>query len=410
MNLISNAIKFTDEGEITIKTELNKISGKKAIIHFSVTDTGIGIPKNQQDSIFQSFTQADSSTTRRYGGTGLGLSISKQLVELMGGEIWVESPADMSLTSNRRILSENYSGSGSTFHFTAQFHLQSIQERNETLASADIRNISVLVVDDNDTNKVILQQMLKNFKCDPVLVSNGKEALENLDKKEFRLIISDFQMPEMDGAELVGKIRAKYKTPIILLTSIGKTKEFRTLENLGSVVTVSKPVKQSQLYNAITTVLNSSPVKISEKNDKAKLQDKSVTELSKLNKKVKILLAEDNRINQKVALALLKRTGIPVDVASDGNLAVAALKDKKYDLVLMDIQMPNLDGISASQIIRNDLKMPDIPIIAMTAQAMKGDKERCMSAGMNDYISKPISPYQLYNTLLKWINTNHKVQ
>ena len=406
MNLISNAIKFTAEGEITVKVEVEDISELKTKLHFSVTDTGIGISDDLKCTIFQSFTQADSSTTRRYGGTGLGLSISKQLVELMDGTIWVESPANLTLPEYNLNEKKIYAGMGSTFHFTAKFQRQQIETSKIMDVSENIQGMQVLAVDDHSINRIILNQMLNNFKCHVTTVSNGNAALELIQNHKYHLIITDFKMPEMDGSTLIQKIRKHHEMPIILLTSIGKNKALKRIEKLGSVITITKPVKQSQLFDAIVTSIDSSRHTCIGDNERLETQQLYICKLSEIKDQVNILLAEDNHINQKVILALLKRTGIPVDVASDGLLALSALKKKKYDLIIMDIQMPNMDGITASKKIRSELKMEKIPIIAMTAQAMKGDKEKCLEAGMNDYIAKPISPQQLYSTLIKWFN-NH---
>lgn len=393
VNLVGNAIKFTNAGEITITVSPEKIADTRAEIHFSVKDTGVGIPKERQKAIFNVFTQADSTTTREFGGTGLGLTISKQLVEKMNGQIWVESEV----------------GAGSTFHFTVHLarQMQPVPDEAEPLPM--IQGMKILVVDDNSTNRIVLNEMLTAFECRPVIVENGKAALTELSPaSSFDMMITDYQMPEINGVELIRTIRKKSELkdlPIIILTSVGNNPLTAEVVKTGNVLTLTKPIKQRQLYLTIQKLLGSSS------REKSLLKKQSPDDASKhyLDKLVscrdctRILLAEDNPVNQVVAVSQLKRTGIPVDVVADGNEVISALKRQNYDLILMDVQMPNLDGISATQKIRNELKLEKIPIIAMTAHAMKGDREACLHAGMDDYISKPIDPNKLYKKLYKWL-------
>jgi len=306
----------------------------QAIIHFTVSDTGIGIPPDRLQAIFENFTQADCSTTRQYGGTGLGLAISKKLVDIMGGRIWVESEVNQ----------------GSTFHFTAQFQIQTKLQMTTIFFPTDIHGIKILVVDDNNTNRVILKEMLQSFKSQPYVVDSGEAALKIWEQeKSFKLIITDYQMPQMDGGELIMKIRdleEETKTPIILLTSIGKSKDLNHLTDIGSLWTLTKPVKQQQLFDIIITALGREQRQHKDTSDK------------------------DRNID---------------------------------DLILMDVQMPNMDGLSATSKIRKELNLKDIPIIAMTAHALKGDREKCIDAGMNDYVSKPIESNEIYKIIIKWI-------
>ena len=395
VNLLNNAVKFTEEGEIAIKATLEQQIDDQVVVHFSVTDTGVGIPVERQQAIFEYFTQADNTTTRKYGGTGLGLAISSQLVEKMGGEIWLESAV----------------GQGSAFHFTAHFLVQKNPVKHSVSVPADISGLNVLAIDDNATNRLIIGEMLRAFKCKPVVVDSGTAALEQLNQNHaFQLIVTDFQMPQMDGHELVKVIRERAdskKTPIIMLTSVGRSQDAAQFEQLGAVRLLTKPIKQSQFFEAI---IESMPrVKSAEQepdDQKSTNQDSAAESLGKLqaiNDRVKILLVEDNKINQKVAQALLKSTGIPVEVAADGQIALDMLQQDHYDLVFMDVQMPNLDGITATLKIRADLALLDLPIIAMTANVMKGDREKCLEAGMNDYLPKPINKGQLYSALCKWL-------
>ena len=393
INLVGNAIKFTEKGDITIKVEVKHCKESGAELCFSVTDTGIGIPIPRQQAIFESFTQADSSTSRKYGGTGLGLAISKQLVNLMDGDVWLDSQP----------------GVGTTFYFTAKFPYLKINTKVENGVPEDVKGIHVLVVDDNQTNRIILQEMLKSFELIPVLVESGQDALNKLSTGQlFKLVITDYQMPEMNGVELINRMRKLENhslTPIILLTSVGKNNEINTLNTINNYWSLVKPVKKRHLFKTILIALSEKKQRIlrSDKNEPDKISDRKIEELSGLKNRKSLLLAEDNFINQKVALALLKKTEIPVDVVEDGVHAITSIKQKKYDLVLMDVQMPNMDGLQATEKIRGELEMKELPIVAMTANAMKGDKEKYLAAGMNDYISKPIDPEKLYEVLYKWL-------
>ncbi|MCF8298075.1 MAG: response regulator [Saprospiraceae bacterium] len=398
INLVGNAIKFTESGEITLTVDCldndvnKKLSTDNQIeLLFSVKDTGIGIPKDRQDAIFESFSQADSTTTRKYGGTGLGLTICKNLVQLMNGEIWVNS----------------IEGEGSTFFFTT------ILEKSEKCIKKRIRKIEnfqglkVLAIDDNKTNRVILSETLKSFGFEADVFKTGQIALDsfnnNLKKSPYDLIVTDYQMPEMNGYDLCKKIREISDVPIIVLTSVGAWGDKSMFMNLGNIAYMAKPVKQSQFFNNIVNLLGIEKDEAVKPNNKNEIINTELTELLKDQKPIKLLLAEDNIINQQVAKMLLKRLGIPVDVVSDGEQAIDAIKNYDYDLVLMDVQMPNLDGLSATIKIRKELKKLELPIIALTANAMKGDRDECLSAGMNDYISKPMVTGELIKILEKWL-------
>jgi len=396
VNLVGNAIKFTPRGEITVTVSLDQLTTESARILFAVKDTGIGISPERQDAIFSIFTQADNSITRQFGGTGLGLTISKQLVEKMNGRIWVESQP----------------GQGSIFRFIVQLGLAPLPAGDVIEKLPEIKGLSVLVVDDNPTNQIVLHEMLTALECNPVVVESGAEALGQLTSPSlFELVITDFQMPEMNGIDLIQKIQKipnVAKLPIILLTSVGKNLSTSAVEQSGTVQTLTKPVKQRQLYVAIRKLLGGSHTGKTAGGKNAHPREDTqhlLTWLAGHAGSRRILLAEDNPVNQIVALSQLKRTGIPVDVVVDGHEAISALERTHYDLVLMDVQMPNLDGISATGQIRQKPNLQNIPIIAMTAHAMKGDRELCLSAGMNDYLAKPIDPGQLYEKLFTWLKT-----
>ncbi|MDZ7261464.1 MAG: response regulator [candidate division KSB1 bacterium] len=389
INLAGNAIKFTEKGEVVIRAELEKETENQVTVRFSVTDTGIGIPKDRQAMIFESFTQADSSTTRKYGGTGLGLAISKQLVKLMGGQIGVESTP----------------GKGSRFWFTAVFEKQPANRIALPPVAPDITGMRVLAVDDNATNRLILHQALASWGCRPEVIASGTEALERLREAAvsddpYGLVLIDVQMPEMDGFEVCRLIKADpqlRQVPIIILTSMGARGDAQRCKEIGIEGYLNKPIKQSQLYNAILTVMGYV--------EEGKADKKLVTihTVAESQRRLHILLAEDNPVNQKVARRILEKAGHTVEVVDNGQLAVAALEQKDYDLVLMDVQMPEMDGFEATRLIRQkEGTQRHTPIIAMTAHALKGDRERCLKAGMDAYISKPIKPQELFQALNKW--------
>jgi two-component system sensor histidine kinase/response regulator len=416
INLVGNAIKFTEKGEIAIHVSLEENNRTHATIRFEVIDTGIGIPHDRMERLFKPFSQLDSSSTREFCGTGLGLMISKQLSEMMGGRIGVES----------------LEGKGSKFWFTAVFEKQVERAKRRERLPGDIRNKYILIVDDNATNRHVLRTQLKSWGCPFNEASSGEEALRKMrqeidDHRPFDIAILDMQMPGMDGETLGRKIKQDSdlkNTILVLMTSIGKRGDAKRLEKIGFVGYLTKPVKQSQLYDCLVTVSGL-------RNQTALEQPMPIftrhTISEKQQRTARILLAEDNITNQKVALNTLKKFGYSADVVKNGKEAVEALKKIPYDIVLMDCQMPGMDGYEATDEIRKwekklktesaDVSYSNleavgeskrVPIIAMTAHALKGDREKCLNAGMDDYIAKPIHPKKLCDMIEKWLNEPQK--
>ncbi|HKV42681.1 MAG TPA: DAHL domain-containing protein [Blastocatellia bacterium] len=390
INLIGNALKFTSQGEVVLHIAMESHTPEQALLHFSVADTGIGIPVEKQRLIFEAFSQADGSTTRRYGGTGLGLTISAKLVALMGGEIWVESEP----------------GLGSTFHFTAQFGLQEKWAAQAGVAErVTLPGLPVLIVDDNQTNRRILEGVLTHWRMRPTAAEGGNEALRALTRaresgRPFSLILLDAQMPEMDGFALAEKVKQDPElaaTPIIMLSSAGQSGDPVRCRQAGIAAYLTKPVRQSELLNTIQGLLTT------------RLEEPTKTEvpmnqtLIQNSKHYHILLAEDNVVNQKLALRLLEKEGHTVTVAADGVQALAAFEQGGFDLILMDVQMPEMNGYEATGAIRERERASGghIPIIAMTAHAMKGDRELCLDAGMDGYVSKPVRTKELFEAIEK---------
>ena len=384
VNLLNNAIKFTEQGEVVIYLKSHLIENNQHELHFSVRDTGIGIPANKIGKLFQSFSQVDSSTTRRYGGTGLGLAISSKLVENMGGNIWVESEE----------------GKGSTFHFTivVDVDANAAPQVSQSVQPA-LEGKRVIIVDDNATNRTILTKQTESWGMKPQAVASGAEALAFLKQNaDFDLAIIDMQMPEMDGFSLAQEIErmARYASlPIIILTSIMR-KQTRSSDVKISAF-LNKPIKTSNLFNALINVINVAPeLKTAPK--KSVVFDPETAARHPL----RILLAEDNIVNQKVALSILKRLGYRADVAANGLEVLDAVERQSYDLIFMDIQMPEMDGDEATRKIRArcDLKVQPY-IIAMTAHSLEGDREKYIAQGMDDYVSKPIIIEELVRALEK---------
>ncbi len=397
LNLLTNAIKFTDTGSVSLRVNLDSETDAEATLLIEVIDSGIGIPKDRRNRLFKSFSQVDASTTRKYEGTGLGLVISKRLVEMMGGEIDVNSEE----------------GKGSKFWFTAVFEKQDLsQDLSKSIKFPEnIQGKRILGVDDNAINREIIFAYLKSWQCEPKVVSTGEEALELLirssrEGKPYDVLISDMMMPKMDGMELARLIKKNKdldSTRIIMLTSCSTRGDGAIIKEIGLDGYFSKPIKQSDLYNAIISVLGFTKDQKKEDHQKNQLVTRhTLNEFKKQN--TKILLAEDNMINQKVALHQLKKFGYQADTAITGKEVIKALEKESYDLILMDVQMPEMDGYEATQKIRamNDHRK-DIPIIAMTANAMIGDREKCLEAGMNDYITKPVKSEKLLKAINRWI-------
>jgi len=401
-NLIGNAIKFTSKGEVVARVSLDSETETEAVINISIKDTGIGVPAELQGKLFQAFTQADNSTTRKYGGTGLGLAISKQLVEMMGGTIGVTSEM----------------GKGSTFWFNVRLEKQSGPPvPAPSIYFRDLFDLRVLVVDDNATNRQILRHQLFAWKMQKGSAANGHEALEILraaaaDKKPYDLALLDMQMPEMDGLTLARAIKADpsiSSTRLIILTSMGYMHSQDELKAAGVDAYLVKPVKQSRLFDCLVTVLGRAAAEhVFSKPEKGAPASLPAPELTGA-RHARILLAEDNIVNQKVALAQLKGLGFTADSVANGQEALTALKQVPYDIIFMDCQMPEMDGYEASRLIRLAEKTSSVPwkapvpIVAMTAHAMTGDREKCLAVGMDDYLSKPVRKADLQSALIKWL-------
>jgi two-component system sensor histidine kinase/response regulator len=387
VNLVGNAIKFTSEGEVALGVKGLGTGAEQGVLQFTVSDTGIGIPTEKQKLIFEAFTQADTSTTRKYGGTGLGLTISTRLVEMMGGTIWVESKP----------------GRGTRFHFTVRLAAADAHAtRVGTIAPPEmLRGVKVLVVDDNRTNRGILEGMLKRWGMKSTLVEGGEEALVQLSiaresGEPFGLILTDMHMPKMNGFSLVERIRQNPQlitATIMMLTSAGHRGDAARCQELGITAYLSKPVRQSELREAIAQALG------------AKEQEGIIPLTMQFSVQdgrdpaafLSVLLVEDNAVNQRLAARLLEKRGHRVVVAANGREALAALESNAFDLVLMDVQMPEMDGIEATAAIRKKEQLGGNhqAVIALTAHAMKGDQERCLAAGMDGYLGKPIRTQEL---------------
>ncbi len=397
LNLVGNAIKFTQEGEVVVRAWLQEETPDEVVVRFSVSDTGIGIPAHRQEAIFERFVQADGSATRRYGGTGLGLAISRQLVALMGGEIGVESEE----------------GRGSTFWFTARFRRQAAAARpaSESLPPVDLQEVHVLGVDDNPTNRTILARMLSGFGCRPHVVGSGEEALAAMRQAHrngdpFALLLLDMQMPGMDGEQVLEAIKSDpvlHAVPVLILTSVGRRGDAARLQKKGAAGYLLKPVRRQQLSDAMRTVLavERCPAEQGEKEQPGLVTRHTLSEQKR--RTLRLLLAEDNPIEQKQALLLLSKAGYPVDIVHTGREAVEAVRKGRYNLILMDIHMPEMDGLEAARRIRALEDGQHTPILGMLASAAQEDWERCLEAGMDDYVSKPLSLPNLLEKLERWV-------
>ena len=390
VNLIGNAIKFTDSGEIVVEVEMQGKDENSVDLHFSVRDTGIGIPQEKQDLIFEEFSQADTSTTRRFGGTGLGLTICKQLVQLMGGTIWVDSEV----------------GSGTTFHFSVPMRIAAEQPSTSRFKLESLQGIRTLVVDDNATNRRIVEEMLKSWGLVPTTVDGGVTAITELQSatktgNPFQLILLDCMMPGMDGfsvAELVSGNPAFASPTIIMISSAVGLGDAARCREAGITHYMTKPVIKSELFDVIVDALG-------QEDTRTRNEAKSIT--LKAARPLNILAVEDDPINQRVAAGFLERAGHKVTIANTGKVAVSIIDDlandadESFDLILMDLQMPEMDGLKTTAVIRERESDSEnrVPIIAMTAAAMKGDRERCLAGGMDAYIAKPIAVEQLFKII-----------
>jgi signal transduction histidine kinase/CheY-like chemotaxis protein/HPt (histidine-containing phosphotransfer) domain-containing protein len=395
VNLVGNAIKFTHQGEVTVRVSLVGQDDRAATLRFAVSDTGIGIPPDRLGALFAPFTQVDGSTTRKYGGTGLGLAIAKQLVDLMGGQIGVESEP----------------GKGSTFWFTAVLEKPRDGHAPKEDRFADLRGVNVLVVDDHPTNRLLVTTLLGSWGCRFAEAECGEAGLVQLGEAArrgdpFQIALIDMMMPGMDGEELGRAIKADphlQETHLIMLTSLGQRSDATRLQQLGFCGYLLKPIRRSALRDCMAAAIDRKPPTDGQ-------SSASLATLRCLDApptvRARILVAEDNPTNQTVAIAILKKLGHVADAVGNGGEAIKALRKIPYDLVLMDCQMPEMDGYEATRWIRSSdsgVCNPNIPIIAMTAHAMKGDREQCLAAGMNDYLSKPVQPQELAETIARWL-------
>lgn len=401
LNLTGNAVKFTEQGEIVVRTEIVQITDDKAEILFSIRDTGIGMTPEQCGRLFQSFSQADTSTTRKYGGTGLGLTISKKLTELMHGKIWVESEPNV----------------GCTFFFTAVFgRVQEMEEKIHKHTPVELEKLKVLVVDDVASSREMLEETLKSFSFQVTCVNSGKDAIKLLQEspadEPFKLVLLDWRMPEMDGIETSLHIKENANLSqiplIIMITAYGREDVMQQVKSACLDGFLLKPITPSTLLDTIMDTLGE---KGGFRGAERSIKDWEIKPIESI-KGAHVLVAEDNNINQQVAVELLERAGLQVSIAENGRKAVEKAKESSYDMILMDVQMPEMDGYEATKEIRHyELQITKsegkeinrLPIIAMTANAMAGDREKCLEVGMDDHVSKPIDPANLYDTLVRWI-------
>jgi len=383
-NLVGNALKFTDDGEIVVEARMLHCDERSALVRVSVRDSGVGIPAEHLDAIFESFTQVDGSTTRKFGGTGLGLSICRQIVSLMSGKLWVESEVDK----------------GSTFFFELALKIAQPHVLDMNLAG-----MRILAVDDNETNRKILREQLKSWGCEVTLACSGDEAIKQLaDGKQFDVVLMDMHMPQMDGEQTVAKIRKQLglsSLPIVLLSSIQSRGRHDEWKKHGFNAALTKPVKSRRLFSALVDVLERSSTETYIKRN---------SELHAVRSDAKLLLVEDHNINRKVGMQMLMKMGYNVVVAHDGVEALRILESETFDILLLDIQMPNMDGYAVSQAIRKSESGMDRHqiILAITANSMPGDRERCIAMGMDDYIAKPVEAQELRDLIDYWLERMNK--
>ena len=394
-NLMSNAVKFTTEGEVLLEVKMlaeAETPTRECALQFCVTDTGIGIDPDQARSLFRSFTQAEASTTRKFGGTGLGLAISKRLIEMMGGHIGLESEP----------------GKGSCFHFTIPAHLAESQSSATLTSREQLKGLRVLIVDDNPTNRAILHTHVLRWRMSSASAESGQQGIELLRATAargtpFDLAIVDMKMPGMDGLELARTIKADpaiAHARLVMLSSIGAPAEISGARQAGIDAYLTKPVRQKELLRALTEAIG---VSRPQSTDAAPVRQERLA--------ARVLLAEDNAVNQAVALAMLKAFGCEVELAKDGSETVTAAQRGRFDVILMDCHMPEMDGFRATRVLRNleaaHAAIRRIPIIALTANALEGDREQCLAAGMDDYLPKPFNQAQLWAVLTRWIKASH---
>ena len=389
INLCNNAVKFTEQGEVVVHIDVVEQDEKKVELHFMVKDSGVGLSREQQEGLFSSFSQADTSTTRKYGGTGLGLAISKNMVEMMGGEIFINSKQ----------------GAGSIFHFTVKLSKQQgyVSEPRSTI---DDQTFNVLVVDDNAASREILCTMLINLGLKVDQVSSGYDALKLLEQKktEYKMVLMDWQMPQMDGFETTRAIQANESLDeiptVIMVTAYDREEADSLTKGLDIKGFLTKPVTPSVLFDGIMRATGQKPAEEKRVTRREKATSKDIAKLTG----ARILLVEDNEINQDLAIELLTTHGMDVEVANNGQEALVILESEKFDGVLMDIQMPVLDGYAATRRLRLQDKFKQLPILAMTANAIAGDREKALEAGMNDHIPKPFHPDKLFRVMSRWIS------
>jgi len=387
LNLVGNAIKFTTVGHVKVAVTKESSDAESLLLRFMIADTGEGLDQQGRERLFEAFTQADVTTTRRFGGTGLGLSISKSLVEMMGGTIGVESTL----------------GQGSVFWFTARFETLPNDIANANLLDASfLKGRRALIVDDNQINRRILMKHTESWGMQHSEAGNSMAALALLDSGEkYDVVLSDMQMPDISGIDLAREMKQRFdhSPPVIILTSGGDRLTKSLMETRGIHSCLQKPLSRTRVYAALVALFSGVEVKRQNGNKIQRLEQQPERSES-------ILLVEDNNLNVKLAVKLLSRFGFHVDVANDGLEALRAIENKQYNLVLMDCQMPEMDGYEATREIRKpESKVLDhnVPVIALTAHAMKGEREKCMQAGMDDYISKPVKPQELSEILEKWL-------
>jgi len=392
VNLSNNAVKFTDKGEIIVSVKTVEKKSDQVVLQFSVKDSGIGLTQEQIGKLFKEFSQADSSTSRKYGGTGLGLTISKKLTEMMKGKIWVESEP----------------GKGSSFIFTATFGLAAEFKEKILAPSIDLQGMKVLVVDNNAAAREILQETLESFSFKVSVASSGQEGIDQLEKaaqdQPYELVLMDWKMPGMDGVEASKLIKSSNKLTkipsIIMLTAYSREEVTRQAKGIGLDGFLTKPINPSILLDSILEVFGKKVEKRVRRGGDSQVD----TEALKAIQGAKILLVDDNEINQEIGNEILEQVGCYVTIANDGKEAVEKVAQSEFDCVLMDIQMPVMDGYTATRIIRKDAQFSDLPIIAMTANAMEEDRKQAAESGMNDHVAKPIDVKQLFDVLVNWIN------